>query len=38
MHFLFVGNLGDGFIEATPGEVIDKVGLFASLQDACKGR
>ena len=36
-NLFFVGNLGDGFVEAAPGEVVDKAGLSALLRDGCKG-
>ena len=36
-HCFFVGNMGDGFVEADPGEVVNKAGLYASLWDGCKG-
>ena len=36
MYCFFVGDLGDGFVEAAPGEVVNKAGLSASLQDGCK--
>ena len=37
MHRLFVGYLGDYFIEANPGEIVNEAGFSALLQDVCKG-
>ena len=36
MHRLFVGYLGDCFIEANPGEIINEAGFSSLLWDGCE--